>query len=98
MIRVALPAHLRNLASVDGEVLVQVSGAVTQRSVIDALESQHPVLCGTIRDHLTLKRRPFVRFFACGEDLSHEPLDAPLPDAVREGREPYLVVGAMAGG
>ena len=98
MIRVALPAHLRNLASVDGEVLVQVSGAVTQRSVIDALESQHPVLCGTIRDHLTLKRRPFVRFFACGEDLSHEPLDAPLPEAVREGREPYLVVGAMAGG
>ena len=98
MIRVALPAHLRNLASVDGEVLVQVRGAVTQRSVIDALESQHPVLCGTIRDHLTLKRRPFVRFFACGEDLSHEPLDAPLPEAVREGREPYLVVGAMAGG
>jgi molybdopterin synthase sulfur carrier subunit len=98
MIRVALPAHLRNLASVDGEVLVQVSGGVTQRSVIDALETQHPVLCGTIRDHLTLKRRPFVRFFACGEDLSHEPLDAPLPDAVREGREPYLVVGAMAGG
>jgi hypothetical protein len=98
MIRVALPAHLRTLASVDGEVVVQVSGAVTQRSVIDALESQHPVLCGTIRDHLTLKRRPFVRFFACGEDLSHEPLDAPLPDAVREGREPYLVVGAMAGG
>jgi hypothetical protein len=98
MIRVALPAHLRDLASVDGEVLVQVSGVVTQRTVIDALESQHPVLCGTIRDHLTLKRRPFVRFFACGEDLSHEPLDAPLPDAVREGREPYLVVGAMAGG
>jgi hypothetical protein len=98
MIRVALPAHLRNLASVDGEVLVQVSGVVTQRTVIDALESQHPVLCGTIRDHLTLKRRPFVRFFACGEDLSHEPLDAPLPEAVRDGREPYLVVGAMAGG
>jgi sulfur-carrier protein len=98
MIRVALPAHLRSLASVDGEVLVQVSGVVTQRTVIDALESQHPVLCGTIRDHLTLKRRPFVRFFACGEDLSHEPLDTPLPDAVREGREPYLVVGAMAGG
>ena len=98
MIRVALPAHLRDLASVDGEVLVQVSGVVTQRTGIDALESQHPVLCGTIRDHLTLKRRPFVRFFACGEDLSHEPLDAPLPDAVREGREPYLVVGALAGG
>ena len=98
MIRVALPAHLRDLASVNGEVLVQVSGVVTQRTVIDAVESQHPVLCGTIRDHLTLKRRPFVRFFACGEDLSHEPLDALLPDAVREGREPYLVVGAMAGG
>ena len=98
MIRVALPAHLRTLASVDGEVLVEVSGAVTQRSVIDALESQHPVLCGTIRDHVTLKRRPFVRFFACGEDLSHEPLDTPLPPAVKEGREPYMVVGAMAGG
>jgi molybdopterin synthase sulfur carrier subunit len=98
MIRVALPAHLRALASVDGEVLVQVSGKATQRSVIDALESQHPALCGTIRDHVTLKRRPFVRFFACGEDLSHEPLDAPLPPAVSEGREPYLVVGAMAGG
>ena len=98
MIRVALPAHLRNLASVDGEVLVPVSGVVTQRTVIDALESRHPVLCGTIRDHVTLKRRPFVRFFACGEDLSHEPLDAPLPEAVRDGREPYLIVGAMAGG
>jgi len=98
MIRVALPAHLRHLASVDGEVLLQVNGVVTQRTVIDALESRHPVLCGTIRDHLTLKRRPFVRFFACGEDLSHEPLDALLPEAVREGREPYLVVGAMAGG
>ena len=98
MIRVALPAHLRNLASVDGEVLVQITGAATQRSVLDALESQYPVLCGTIRDHVTLKRRPFVRFFACGEDLSHESLDAPLPEAVREGREPYLVVGAMAGG
>lgn len=98
MVRVTLPAHLRTLAAVDGEVLVEVSGAATQRSVIDALESQHPVLCGTIRDHVTLKRRPFVRFFACGEDLSHEPPDAPLPAAVGEGREPYMVVGAMAGG
>jgi sulfur-carrier protein len=98
MVRVALPAHLRTLASVDGEVVVPVDGAVTQRSVIDALESRHPVLRGTIRDHRTLKRRPFVRFFACGEDLSHEPIDALLPDAVREGREPYLIVGAMAGG
>ena len=98
MIRVALPAHLRNLASVDGEVLVQVTGAATQRSVLDALESQYPVLCGTIRDHVTLKRRPFVRFFACGQDLSHEPLDTPLPGEVTDGREPYLVVGAMAGG
>ena len=98
MIRVALPAHLRTLASVDGEVLVQVSGIATQRSVLDALESQHPVLCGTIRDHVTLKRRPFVRFFACGQDLSHEPLDTPLPEEVSDGREPYLVIGAMAGG
>ena len=98
MIRVALPAHLRNLAAVDGEVLVVVSGAATQRTVIDALESQYPVLRGTIRDYVTLKRRPFVRFFACGEDLSHEPLDALLPEAVAGGREPYLIVGAMAGG
>jgi molybdopterin converting factor small subunit len=98
MVRVALPAHLRTLASVDGEVLVQVTGAATQRSVLDALETQYPVLCGTIRDHVTLKRRPFVRFFACGQDLSHEPLDTPLPEAVTDGREPYLVVGAMAGG
>jgi sulfur-carrier protein len=98
MIRVALPAHLRNLAAVDGEVLVDVPGAVTQRSILDALESQYPVLCGTIRDHVTLKRRPFVRFFACGQDLSHEPLDALLPDEVTGGREPYLIVGAMAGG
>ncbi len=98
MIRVALPAHLRTLASVDGEVLVQVTGVATQRSVLDALESQYPVLCGTIRDHVTLKRRPFVRFFACGQDLSHEPLDTPLPEEVGDGREPYLVVGAMAGG
>jgi sulfur-carrier protein len=98
MIRVALPAHLRNLASVDGEVLVDVAGSVTQRTVLDALEARYPVLSGTIRDHVTLKRRPFVRFFACGQDLSHEPLDALLPEEVAGGKEPYLIVGAMAGG
>jgi sulfur-carrier protein len=98
MIRVALPAHLRNLASVDGEVLVEVTGDATQRSVLDALEASYPVLSGTIRDHVTLKRRPFVRFFACGQDLSHESLDALLPEEVAVGKEPYLIVGAMAGG
>jgi molybdopterin converting factor small subunit len=98
MIRVALPAHLRNLASVDGEVVVEVTGNATQRSVLDALEASYPVLSGTIRDHVTLKRRPFVRFFACGQDLSHEPLDALLPEEVAGGKEPYLIVGAMAGG
>ena len=98
MIRVALPAHLRNLASVDGEVMVDVAGSVTQRTVLDALEARYPVLSGTIRDHTTLKRRPFVRFFACGQDLSHEPLDALLPVEVVGGKEPYMIVGAMAGG
>ena len=98
MIRVALPAHLRSLASVDGEVVVEVTGNATQRSVLDALEASYPVLSGTIRDHVTLKRRPFVRFFACGQDLSHEPLDALLPEEVVGGKEPYLIVGAMAGG
>ena len=98
MIRVALPAHLRNLASVDGEVVVEVTGNATQRSVLDALEASYPVLSGTIRDHVTLKRRPFVRFFACGQDLSHEPLDALLPEEVAGGKEPYMIVGAMAGG
>jgi molybdopterin converting factor small subunit len=98
MVRVALPAHLRNLASVDGEVLVEVTGTATQRTVLDALEASYPVLSGTIRDHVTLKRRPFVRFFACGQDLSHEPLDALLPEEVAGGKEPYLIVGAMAGG
>ena len=98
MIRVVLPAHLRTLAVVDGEVQVNVEGAVTQRSVLDALEAHYPVLRGTIRDHVTLQRRPFIRFFACEQDLSHEPLDAPLPDAVAEGTEPYLVIGAIAGG
>ena len=98
MVRVALPAHLRNLASVDGEVLVEVTGNATQRTVLDALEASYPALSGTIRDHVTLKRRPFVRFFACGQDLSHEPLDALLPEEVAGGKEPYLIVGAMAGG
>ena len=98
MIRVALPFHLRTLAKVDGEVTLDIEGVVTQRSVLDALEARHPVLCGTMRDHVTLKRRPFIRFFACEEDLSHEPPDAPLPDAVATGAEPFLVVGAIAGG
>ena len=98
MIRVVLPAHLRTLARVDGEVKVDVVGPVTQRSVLDALEAAYPMLRGTIRDHVTLQRRPFLRFFACEHDLSHESPDAPLPDAVAEGTEPYLVVGAMAGG
>ena len=98
MIRVALPPHLRTLAKVAGEVELDVEGPVTQRSVLDALEARYPMLRGTIRDHVTQKRRPFVRFFACGQDLSHEPPDAPLPDAVALGAEPFLVVGAMAGG
>jgi molybdopterin synthase sulfur carrier subunit len=97
-VRVKLPAHLRRLAQVDGEVALEVSGPVTQRAVLDALEARHPVLRGTIRDHATLQRRAFVRFFACEEDLSHESPDAPLPAAVAEGREPFLVIGAMAGG
>ena len=98
MIRVALPAHLRKLAHVDGEVKLDVEGQVTQRSVLDALEACYPMLRGTIRDQVTQQRRPFVRFFACEEDLSHESPDAPLPDAVATGAEPFLVVGAMAGG
>ena len=98
MIRVILPQHLRTLARVEGEVKLEIEGAVTQRSVLDALEARYPMLCGTMRDHVTLKRRPFVRFFACEEDLSHEPPDAPLPDAVATGAEPFLVVGAIAGG
>ena len=98
MIRVVLPAHLRTLARVDEEVRVAVAGRVTQRSVLDALEASYPVLRGTIRDHLTQQRRPYLRFFACEEDLSHEAPDAPLPDAVIRGVEPFLVVGAMAGG
>jgi len=98
LIRVVLPANLRTLASVGREVQVQVEGAVTQRSVLDALEAQYPALLGTIRDATTKKRRPLLRFFACEEDLSDESPDAPLPDAVRAGQEPYLIVGAIAGG
>lgn len=98
MIRIVLPQHLRTLALVDGEVTLDVGGAVTQRSVLDALELRYPVLRGTIRDHDTLRRRSFVRFFACQEDLSHDPPDAALPDAVARGEEPLLVVGAIAGG
>jgi sulfur-carrier protein len=98
MIRVVLPAHLRTLARIDGEVRLDIQGEVTQRSVLDALEALYPVLRGTIRDHGTHKRRAFMRYFACEEDLSHEPPDAPLPDAVAAGREPYMIVAAMAGG
>ena len=98
MIRVVLPAHLRNLAGVNGEVMLYLQGQATLGSVLDALEAGYPVLRGTIRDHGTLKRRPFVRFFACEQDLSHEPPDTPLPDSVAAGAEPFLVVGAMAGG
>ena len=98
MIRIVLPAHLRTLARVDGEVELDVQGQVTQRSVLNALEACYPMLRGTLRDHVTQQRRPFVRFFACEEDLSHEPPDAPLPDAVATGAEPFLVVGAIAGG
>ncbi len=98
MIRVVLPQHLRTLARVDGEVQLQVDGPVTQRSVLDALEARYPVLRGTIRDHVTQRRRPFVRFFACEQDLSHELPDTPLPDTVAMGAEPFLVVGAIAGG
>jgi len=98
MIRVVLPAHLRTLTQVNGEVELEVAGQVTQRSVLDALEARYPVLLGTIRDHDGGRRRAFVRFFACEQDLSHEPPDAPLPEAVATGAEPYLIVGAMAGG
>ena len=98
MIRVVLPPHLRTLARVDGEVQLPVEGPATLRSVLDALEAAYPVLRGTIRDHVTLRRRPFVRFFACEEDLSLEPPDSPVPDAVAAGAEPFLIVGALAGG
>ena len=98
MIRVVLPVHLRTLAHVDGEVTLEVQGAATQGSVLDALEARYPMLRGTIRDHVTKRRRPFLRFFACEEDLSQELPDAPLPEPVARGAEPLLVVGAMAGG
>ncbi|HXF60192.1 MAG TPA: MoaD/ThiS family protein [Caldilineaceae bacterium] len=98
MIQVVLPVHLRNLARTGKEVRLQVEGPVTQRSVLDTLEAQYPALRGTIRDHVTQQRRPFIRFFACGQDLSHESPDAPLPDAVITGVEPFMIVGAMAGG
>jgi molybdopterin converting factor small subunit len=98
MIRVELPGHLRTLAGIAGEVLLEVPGSVTQRSVLDALEARYPMLAGTIRDHSTKRRRPFIRFFACSEDLSHQAPDTALPDAVASGAEPLLIVGAIAGG
>jgi len=98
MIRVLLPPHLRTLAHVGAEVTIEVEGPITQRSVLDALEARYPMLRGTIRDHDTQQRRAFLRFFACEEDLSHEPPDAPLPDAVASGAEPFIVIGAIAGG
>lgn len=98
MVRIILPYHLRNLAAVGHEVTVDVSGAVTQRSVLDALETRYPMLRGAIRDHVTLERRPFLRFFACEQDLSHDSPDAPLPEAVASGQEPFIVMGAIAGG
>jgi sulfur-carrier protein len=98
MIRVILPAHLRTLARVDGEVKVEVGGPVTVGAVLDALEATYPMLRGTIRDQVTQQRRPFLRFFACEEDLSHEPPDAALPDAVASGKEPFIIIGAIAGG
>jgi len=98
VIRVVLPTHLRSLALIRGEVELQVEGPLTQRSILDALEASYPMLRGTIRDQVTQRRRPFLRFFACEEDLSHQPLDAPLPDAIAAGTQPFLIVGAIAGG
>src|SRR5262249_17974521 len=98
MIRVIIPYHLRTLAQVGAEVQLDVTRPVTQRSVLDALEARYPMLCGTIRDHGTKQRRPFIRFFACEQDFSHEPLDAPLPEAVASGEEPFWVIGALSGG
>jgi hypothetical protein len=98
MIRVVLPFHLKNLAQITGEVQVEVVGPVTQRSILDAVEARYPMLCGTIRDHVTQQRRPFLRFYACQEDLSLESPDALLPEAVAKGEEPYLVIGGLAGG
>jgi molybdopterin synthase sulfur carrier subunit len=98
MIQVILPTHLRTLARVSGKVMLEIEGPVTQRSVLDALEAEYPMLRGTMRDHVTQERRPFIRFFACEEDWSHESPDAPLPDEVATGKEPFLIVGALAGG
>lgn len=98
MIRVVLPYHLRILAKISGEVQLDVAGRLTQRGVLDALEARYPMLAGTIRDHVTAKRRPLLRFYACGQDYSHEDPDAPLPEAVAQGTEPYLIAGAMSGG
>ena len=98
MIRVVLPHHLRVLARVDGEVTVTVAGPVTQASILDALEARYPMLAGTVRDHATRRRRPLVRFFACNEDVSHEPPDVPLPEAVASGAAPFVIIGAIAGG
>ena len=98
MIRIVLPPHLRTLAKVSGDVLLEVQAPVTQASVLDALEAQYPMLCGTIRDHTTKQRRPFLRFFACEEDITHESPDAPLPESVVSGKEPFFVIGAIAGG
>ncbi len=98
MIRVLLPAHLRNIAKIDGEIDLVVDGPATQRSILDALEALHPAFCGTIRDHNTHERRAFVRFFACSQDVSHDPPDLPLPDAIATGAEPFLIVAAIAGG
>ena len=98
MIRVVLPAHLRKLAHVDGEVALEIAGQITQRSILDALEARYPMLRGTIRDHANGKRRAFVRFFACGEDLSHESPDTALPEAIATGTQPFMIVGAIAGG
>ena len=98
MIRVTLPTHLRKLAQIDGEVQLEIEGEITQRAVLDALEARYPALRGTVRDHATQKRRPFVRFFACQQDLSHEPPETVLPAAVAQGKEPFMIVGAIAGG
>ena len=98
MIRVVLPPHLRTLARVDGDIELDVNATVTQRSILDALEARYPMLRGTMRDHVTQLRRPLVRFFACGEDLSHESPDAPLPEAISKGSEPFVIIGAIAGG
>jgi len=98
MILVVLPAHLRTLAGVDGDVELEVDGEVTRRTILDALEERYPMLSGTIREHVTEERRPFLRFFACGQDVTHEPPDAPLPQAVASGAEPFYIIGAIAGG